>query len=212
MEFYSVPLQLTPMRIAQEPHPVEETVERYAAGLLPEEQAFEIERHLLLCDACRDRVAAADTYVPAMKTAARRLPPEKVKKPFRWGFRVYIPAFAMAALALAAVVFLPHARVDRPPVDVALFAMRGAAGAAEAPSRTPLRLEPDLTGLEESPSYRLEIVDSSGHPVWNGAFAPQPAPSAVLIPSQRQGTYFVRVSLPSGRQLREYALRLRGQD
>jgi len=91
--------------------------------------------------------------------------------------------------------------------------MRGTDTTAHGPSRRALLLQPDLQGLPSSPSYRIQVVDAVGSPVWQGNLATdaQPPPSS-MIPAQARGVYFVRVSLPSGQLLREYALEVRGQD
>ena len=51
----------------------EEASERYAMGTLSDEEAEHIEEHLLICEACRRRVAESDTYVAAMRRAAAKL-------------------------------------------------------------------------------------------------------------------------------------------
>ena len=51
----------------------EEASERYSMGMLSDEEAEQIEEHLLICEACRHRVAESDTYVAAMGRAAARL-------------------------------------------------------------------------------------------------------------------------------------------
>jgi hypothetical protein len=75
-----------------------------------------------------------------------------------------------------------------------------------------LLLELDLTGLAASPSYRVEMVDRAGDPVWHGACDSHGATGSAAVPPQKRGSYFVRVALPSGETLREYGLELRGSD
>lgn len=88
--------------------------------------------------------------------------------------------------------------------------MRGTDTQVHGPSRQPLLLQPDLTGLPTSSSYHLEVVSISGAPVWRGVLPVQThQPPTALVPPQVAGAYFVRVSLPSGELLREYALELR---
>jgi hypothetical protein len=104
----------------------------------------------------------------AIKVAARARPwPERAAKPRWWSFPRLIPAFAaLAFLAIAAVTFpFVHHGVAAP-FAVNLRTMRGPATQATAPSRRPLVLELDLTGLAASPSYRIEVVDQSGDRVW----------------------------------------------
>ena len=51
----------------------EEASERYSMGTFSDEEAEQIEDHLLVCEACRRRVAESDTYVAAMRRAAARV-------------------------------------------------------------------------------------------------------------------------------------------
>jgi hypothetical protein len=197
------------MQIDVHQHIEETTLERYLMASLAEEAAAEVEQHLLLCEACRARVAEADSYIRAMKRAAQELPEPE---PSRWNLRFLLPAFAVCALLIAAAIVKFSPSVERPPATVALFAMRGTDTQAHGPSRQPLLLQPDLTGLPESSSYRLDLVSITGAPIWQGVLSVQKQPPTALVPQQSRGAYFVRVSLPSGELLREYALELRGRD
>ena len=197
------------MQIDVDQHIEETTLESYSMGTLAEEETAELEQHLLRCEACCARVTEADSYVRAMKQAAQKLPEPEGS---RWNPRLLLPAFAVCALLIAAAVVKFSPSVERLPATVALFAMRGTDTQAHGPSRQPLLLQPDLTGLAASSSYRLELVSISGAPVWQGVLSVQRQPPTALIPPQSRGIYFVRVSLPSGELLREYALELRGRD
>ncbi len=199
------------MRTSKQRHLEEDTVERYAMNSLPEDAAGEVEQHLLICEPCRDRVSEADGFARAMKGASQLLPAEPERS--RWSFRFPIAAFAFSAalIALLAVFLIPRGG-DRSPATVQLFAMRGTSVEARGPSRRPLLLQPDLNGLPAAPSYRIELVNASGAPVWHGTLDVKALPPTSQVPSQPRGAYFVRVSLPSGELLREFALELRGTD
>jgi hypothetical protein len=67
-------------------------------------------------------------------------------------------------------------------------------------------LHPDLTGLAEAPSYRLEIVDQNGRPAQQATLTR--VQNGVKIPRMGAGLYFVRVYLPGGELLREYGLQI----
>lgn len=198
------------MQIDVGQHIEEITLERYSLGSLAEEAAAEVEQHLLLCKACCTRVTEADSYIRAMKSAAQELPADPER--WRWNLRLLLPAFAACTLLIAAAIVKFPSLVERPPATVALFAMRGTDTQAHGPSQRPLILQPDLNGLAAASSYRLEMVSNSGAPVWQGVLSAQTQPPAALVPPQPRGIYFVRVSLPSGELLREYALELRGRD
>lgn len=198
------------MQIEIDRHIEETTLERYSMGSLAEEAAAEVEQHLLLCEACQVRVTEADAYIRAVKQAVPDLPADTERS--CWNFRFLIPAFAVCALLIAAAVVRLSPSVAQPPAPIALFAMRGAETQAHGPTRRALSLRPDLKGLPASPTYRLDVVNASGSLVWQGVFSAQSQPPSAVVPPQSRGVYFVRVFLPSGKLLREYALELRGRD
>ncbi len=53
-------------------HPGDDELEDYAVNRLAEEAAALIEEHLLICGACRGRLARWDEYVTAMRKALGR--------------------------------------------------------------------------------------------------------------------------------------------
>jgi hypothetical protein len=211
-------------------------LERYSMSALPDESAVRVERHLLVCETCRQRLLEAEEYMTAMKGAIHEFPaseravirefpaperaairkfpaPERAAKRWQWSFPRLIPAFAALAFITIAAVTLPLMYRGAPaPVEVTLQTMRGPANQATAPAHRPLLLKLDLTGLAPSPSYRVEMVDRSGYRVWRGGFPSLGATGSVPVPAQKGGAYFVRVTLPSGETLREYSLQLQGTD
>ena len=76
------------------------------------------------------------------------------------------------------------------------------------PANRPLNLVIDRTDLPSSLSYRLEIVSSSGRPIWSGiARVADEAISAEAAARFESGVYWVR--LYSGdRLLREFRLHI----
>ena len=195
------------------PEPVihldDEDLERYSMGEAREDEAVQWEQHLLICEGCRSRLAAADAYVAAMRGAASRLRQPHGGRAYVFPISIWLPVAACLTLAtLAALLLVGRHRVPEAPAAVAvrLTATRGPGIEARAPSKAPLRLQPDLTGLPALPSYSLEVVDSVGKPVWRGAATPSgPGASA---PPLAPGTYFVRVSSPQGELFREYGLEI----
>jgi predicted anti-sigma-YlaC factor YlaD len=197
-------------------HVVEADLESYSMQALSLEASARVEEHLLICETCRGRLLEADSYVAAMKDAARDLPrqqPAPEAWRWQWSWPRLIPAFAAVAAIAVAVVALPLARHAAPaPFAISLQTMRGSEAQARAPSRRPLALQLDFTGLAASPSYRIEMVDQAGNRVWQGAIPNSAAAASVTVPPQKRGMYFVRVALPSGETLREYGLEIRGTD
>ena len=54
-------------------HLDEETAEKYSLSQLSARKTAEVEKHLLVCDSCREVVTVCDSYVAAMRTAAAKL-------------------------------------------------------------------------------------------------------------------------------------------
>jgi hypothetical protein len=182
-------------------HMNDEEIEGYSAGTLPEDALAHAERHLLVCDGCRQRVAEADAFVPAMRRAAARVRERKAR--FRLLPRL-IPVFAgMILLLLSTAIWLGPAVLRRPPVvAIALNTSRGPGLMTRAPAGARLNLAPVLTGLPVQSSYRVEVVDRGGEYLWQGRY-----PGAVAGPL-RPGVYFVRIYATGGELLREYGLQV----
>jgi hypothetical protein len=183
-----------------EPHMDEDQAERYALGDITGGELARWDEHLLICEACRVRVQAADEWVHAVQAAASRLrrEPKRANLFTQW----LLPAFAAAAALAVVLLWVRVPGNDGPPVAVALAANRGPGGEAHAPAHEPLALRLDLTGLDAPASYSLEIVDAFGRRVWGGALRGESAPPL------NSGVYFVRLHSPDGRLRREYALRV----
>jgi hypothetical protein len=185
-----------------------EDLERYSIGISSLAESTVIEEHLLTCECCQDRLRETDDYVLAVQRASRQLRrDEEVTERRGWRFPVWFPPLMAVACGLMLVV--AALRLVRPPgpvVAVALSAQRGNGGRASIAAGQQLILHPDLTGLAESSSYRLEIVDQTGRPVRHGTLGRTQA--GVAIPGLGTGQYFVRVYLPAGEMLREYGLQI----
>ena len=180
--------------------------ERYSMGAIPEEDLAGVEEHLLICEACQQRVADSDDYVHCLRSAARKL--REARKPERSRAapgRMLVMAFAALGL-MSGVWMLRQSPEQRTlgPFAVDLQATRGTGLEAQAPPDRPLALHLNPNGLPAWPSYRVEIVDAVGSRVWEGA-----VPGAAVAPL-RPGHYFARAYSPPGELLREYALDVGG--
>ena len=186
-----------------------EDLERYSMGTSPPEAAALLEEHLLTCDGCRDRLRDTDAYLRAMQTSSEQIRrDEKAAKRREWRMPAWFPVMVTVACGLVLVVATPRfIRSPGPPVAVSLTALRGGAAGNSAPSGRELMLHPDLTGLAEDASYRLEIVNQTGHTVRQGTLTR--AQNGIQVRGLGAGLYFVRVYLPAGELLREYGLRIR---
>jgi hypothetical protein len=189
-------------------HAEEDELERYSLGEVASDECARLEEHLLVCEACRERLAGHDLFTRSFAGAAadwRAGHPEVEKR--RWWFpRLAVVMGALALLAVGAL-WLNRSIPQRipAPVAIALSTTRGAAAAAHAPAQRPLDLKPDLTGLAVFPTYDLQVVDGIGGMVVKVKAAPQ---AAARISALQPGTYFVRLYSPLGELLREYALQV----
>lgn len=179
-------------------------------GTSSEEESTLIEEHLLTCEGCQDRLRETDDYLLAVRMASQqRRQDERTAKGREWRFPAWFPTLAAAACGLLLVVVVTSRFVRSPglAVAVSLTALRGNGIGNGAPAGRELLLHPDLTGLAENSSYRLEIVDQTGHPVRQVTLAR--AQNGIKVPGLHAGLYFVRVYLPAGELLREYGLEIR---
>jgi hypothetical protein len=189
-------------------HMAPEEVEMYSAGRASEGEAARWDEHLLVCGECRQAVLDQD-YRAAMRSAARELrrPAEgRAPREWRWTPAWVSAAALLAAAAIVTAVLLPRWSRTEAPVAISLTTVRGPSMEARAPAGRPLRLSPDLTGLPARETYRMEVVDAMGRPVWTGDVT-RGAPNASL-PGLAAGVYFARLRSPEGALLREYGLEI----
>lgn len=199
-------------------HPTEDLLEEYSFGRVAEPELAPLEEHLLNCTLCQDRLLAVDEYTALMKAGIAAI--EREREAARAAPRFAIPSapvvFAVAAmLVLVGVVLSWRLQLSSPvasasTMTVKLMALRGGDGDGVARARfgRPLDLTVDRTDLPASSAYRLEVVNSSGRPLWSGAAQVEPQSlSARVTRRLAPGVYWVR--LYSDRQLRrEFGLRV----
>lgn len=175
-------------------HLDEDEIERYSRRQIAELDLNRVEDHLLLCDSCMQRVTASDQFVHSMHQAALQMvsPPRRIPR----------FVFALAAGAVLLVAGLQMVGKRPAPFAVNLEAVRGSAMGGKAPASTPILLRLDVTGVPASASYRVQMVNRTGQPVWTGKF-----PGGIVSPQSR-GMYFVRLYTPAGELLREYGLEI----
>lgn len=187
-------------------HMEDEEVERYSMNEMTEEESVPFEEHLLTCAACRTRVEEADAYVSAMAGAARQIRSAAIRDPMPRQWWMARPLWA-ATVAAAGIVILASTTdlIQKPePLAVSLQAVRGTSPGAKVQANHPLLLTPDLTGIAQSNSYSLEIVNENGEQVFRAVMSQPP----VKAPKLAAGIYFVRISSDTGGLLREYGLKV----
>lgn len=183
-----------------------EELEKYSLGSVSTEQTAHIEEHLLTCEACHERLVEADEYSVALRLASQQVRRnERVAEGSRWRFPSWVPVLAACGLLLV-VAGVSFIRQSGPIVAVSLTAMRSSGAGSHAPAARELLLQPDLTGLAEDSSYRLEIVDHTGRTLRQGSFRRDQ--NGIKVAGLGAGQYFVRVYMRAGELLREYGLEI----
>jgi hypothetical protein len=188
-------------------HESEDRLELYALRRLPDSEVERVENHLLICDACRDRLEDVSAFAFSMRQMLRENPViESNPRWFAWLRPGLAMAGAFAAVLLAVGVYRMSGDAHVVPVaSLQLTALRG------SEVRTVIRArELDLAFTDAPASSRLDIVDVNNVTVWTGtlrsgarrveATFAQAKITQVLSP----GDYFARVYTGAGQPLHEY--------
>jgi hypothetical protein len=197
-------------------HESDEVLELYALNRLSDSDVIRIEEHLIVCETCRDHLDETAGFAlvnPAIRNELRSNP-VTVRASGNWlawlttGFR---PQFALAgafAIALLAViVFRAGNNPIAPVASLQLTAMRGTEIRTVAPSR-----KLDLTfadALADQGALKVEVVDASGSPVWQGAATPGNTARVEIVKELAQGDYYARLYDSQSHLLHEYSFRVK---
>jgi hypothetical protein len=215
------------MQLELKDHPSVEVLEEYCFDRLPPAILESVEEHLLVCETCQDTVRETDEFIQLMKFAVAeravdpspRLPPARAwdnltaaGKKSGLGSVTMWTAVMLAMMALFWAFTSFRTNPLGPAIPVRLVAMRGGenAGFTRAPAGRPLGLAIDTTELPAPDSYRIEIVSSSGRPVWTSAAPLSGREILARTPTiMKAGVYWVRLySSQSDSLVREYGLKL----
>jgi hypothetical protein len=190
-------------------------LEQYSMRRLPETRLAPFEEHLLACESCQDRLLETEAFVNAVRSVSPKL---RVASRSGWRDRFFgknpawVAAFAMGLVLLGlGRIWLAAPRAPAGFAAVLLHSSRGIDGltVAQAPAAKPLALTIDLTELPALPSYRLEIVTSTGKLVWQmAAYAREAKIAQLLANGLSRGQYYVRLYTPGDKLLREFGLRI----
>jgi hypothetical protein len=216
-------------------HATEEILEEYSFGRICEPQLGRLEDHLLICPRCHAALGEIDEYKMVMKVGLAALEPERLaaaalmapppsaapgprlRSPSPLPFA--LPRIPVAKTLLASTLLLVAAGITldwrmrptaaiAPVASIRLIALRGGeTDIAHAPVGRPLHLVFDRSDLPSDPTYRAEVVNSSGRQMWSGSV--QIADQNLSIPVAeplRAGTYWVRLYSLDGQLLREFGL------
>ncbi len=200
-------------------HFTEEILELYALGQLPEATIASVEEHMLVCEHCQARLEQVDQFLSITATAARELrmeaaeaekkQTERSKPILSWLWP--IPKMALAGALGAGVLALgisyrqPHSPALA--TEVSFQSLRGADSSLV--SRAPagfVNLRIDASEFPGATSYRLQLVQSNGNPVWEGVVEPANGQIRIQVPKRMEkGKYWVRLYEKSV-LLREFGL------
>lgn len=167
-------------------HASDDALERFVLGGLDEPEVAGMEEHLLACPTCQARLEETESFITAMRSAARKLraePPsawEELRSRFSRLMAMPTPIWATAAVGALVVCILALAPSiltrpsTAPAFAVALEAARGIEGQAEnrAPANSPLLLSIDLSEFALRDSYRVEVVNALGRKEFEATLTP----------------------------------------
>src|SRR5271157_3526520 len=100
----SVKMEIVPINQGRTCAFDDEIFERYSIGSLPEEDSAVLEEHLLICEACRQRLAREDMLTGRIRGAAMRARREELAGRPSWRFPTLVPAIAGLAVMLLLVL------------------------------------------------------------------------------------------------------------
>jgi hypothetical protein len=205
-----------------ERHIDDESLEQFVFGRLAEACTESLEEHLLICEQCRANLTNTEQYIKAMALGAARLRRESENRTgiarffeiFRLDqFRLPATAWAAAAVAVCAVLFLSTTNLRRSepnlaPFSATLIAFRSAA--LPVPANHPLRLRLDTSGLTLPPMVHMTLVDSDGSMIEEQTAPPAPFVDFQTSRPLTAGAYYVRIlTAGSSKPAREFALDVR---
>jgi len=193
-------------------HISEELLERYSLQQLSEEQMAPVEEHLLICSLCQLHLNEVDEYIGATKIAARQITEKKasfreLRQPRRRSRLALTLTGGTLVAALLVLMYFgrPH---PVPPSEVTLIATRGAPTVAAGTAHTALIIHASAPDIPAGSQVRLELADSRGEIVWQGAGETERGQITVQIkPPLDPGLYWFRV-YENGLLLQEYGLRV----
>lgn len=210
----------------------EREIENLVRGKLSAEAARRCQAHLLWCASCQNRVEEEAEFARATRSAAEELTQQETEAAQRGKSRSgrlhramgllrewFDPPFhkrwavvAVSAGVLLAVVGLFPLRRGTAVEDVVLRSERGSTipATVESAASADARLRIDVSDVDPYPAYRVAVVDAEGRTV--EARTGSAAAGSVIAAMHAKltpGRYWVRLSAPDGRLLREYALSVR---
>ncbi len=181
-------------------HISEDRLEEYAFARLGEPEIAEIEEHLLVCEGCQESLARVDQFISLMKNGTAAPVPIRTRSHLK---RFVIAGSIAAAIAAAFLIASPFGAAPAESVD--LVALRGVEMArVHAGNSAEFRI--DAADLEDG-TYRIELVDGSGHPIWSGPVQASARHIRVAEPKPlSSGQYWVRLYSSQQTLLREFGL------
>ncbi len=206
------------------PHGSDDQLELYALDRLSETEIIPLEEHLMVCEACREKLEQVAAFAFTVRDVLKQHPVPAADAAPSWLDRLqstwsvfspgnWRPQMALAGAFAAVVLSVGVWQVSKtdgsmtlPAVaSLQLTAMRG-----EMPSVPPAReLELQLGDAPETGApFRLELVSDTGSPVWTGQPAASQVLSARINKPVTAGVYFLRLYDNGGKLLHEYGFRV----
>jgi hypothetical protein len=210
----------------------EREIESFVRGKSSADAERRCHAHLLWCQICQNKVEEEAEFARATRSAAILLTQKEAEAAKQstsgpgWTKRVmkslrewFGPRITMrwAAVAVTAGVLISIAGLlplqrGVESEDVVLRSERGSAVpvAVESGASANARLRIDVADVVPYPAYKVALVDAGGRTVQSMTTAATSGSVIVALSGKlTPARYWVRLSAPDGRLLREYALRVR---
>ena len=126
------------------------------------------------------------------------------KRPLPRGIPLWACAAALAMVLVPLGLYQARQRLPAARVTVDLRASRGTGSRVEKNKSLLLRM--DVSGLDRYQFYHVDLVDEVGRSVWQKAVELQDSVLHVVSNGLPPGIYFIRLSAPDGKPLREFGL------
>jgi hypothetical protein len=209
----------------------EREIENLVRGKLSAEAERHCQAHLLWCQSCQNKVEEEAEFVRATRSAAVLLKEREAEAAKRneaqagalqrvmgslqnWFSPHFTARWAAVAVSVGVLItmagLLPLRR-GLETEEVVLRSERGSALPVTVQSAAAnVRLRIDVSDVEPYPAFKMALVDAGGRTVETRTTSAKAGSVSVALHAKlTPGRYWLRLSAPDGRLLREYALSAR---
>jgi hypothetical protein len=210
----------------------EREIEDFVRGKLSSDAELRCRTHLLWCQSCQSKVEEEAEFAKATRNAAVLLREQEaqtarqneaqpgvlqramisLREWFSPRFPMHWAVVAVSAVVLVTMAGLLPLRRGLETQEVVLHSERGSAlpVAIKRAGSANVRLRIDVSDVVPYPAFKVAVVDAEGRTVETSTARAKAGNLSVALHARlAPGRYWIRLSAPDGRLLREYALSAR---